>query len=322
VSPDTSAVDLLSFEFKGSKLSNNKIPFGLKNGILIEVSQVESGLACGCVCPSCKRRLQANKGKIVSHYFSHDPSVETKACESAFETSIHLMAKQILSEDKNLNFPGLSVSVSGSDANGNEHVEEMQLEEESQRFFERVELEKRLEEIRPDIISYISGVPFLIEVAVTSFSGIEKRNKIRGLGISAIEIDLSKVGYTTTKSDLRELINSKLTKKIWLSNPKVIDAKRALQAKLDKKIQAINEGISRNRYTLKIQEVRSYRHLPKRTVKTNTVKKSSIENQYDSRWFVCEACRHIFKVPLRESPCSIETIPCPECGHEVSAKSC
>ena len=149
------------------KILNNKIPFGLKDGLLVEVSEVESGLACDCVCPSCKRRLQANKGEIVSHYFSHDPSAKTKACESAFETSIHLMAKQILSEDACLNFPSLTISVSGKDANGNEHVEEMQLEEEAQRFFERVELEKRLEEIRPDIISYISGSPFLIEVAVT-----------------------------------------------------------------------------------------------------------------------------------------------------------
>lgn len=135
-------------------ISNNKIPFGLKNGLLVDVSEVGSGLACGCICPSCKRKLQANKGKIVSHYFSHDPSAETKACESAFETSVHLMAKQILSEDGHMNFPGLTISVSGSDANGNTHAEEMQLEEEAKRYFERVELEKRLEDIRPDIISY------------------------------------------------------------------------------------------------------------------------------------------------------------------------
>ena len=159
-----------------NKISNNKIPFGLKNGLLVDVSEVVSGLACGCICPSCKRKLQANKGQIVSHYFSHDPSAETKACESAFETSVHLMAKQILSEDGHMNFPGLTITVSGSDANGNIHAEEMQLEEEAQRYFEGVELEKRLEYIRPDIISYIDAIPFLIEVAVTSFP-IEKKEQ-------------------------------------------------------------------------------------------------------------------------------------------------
>ncbi len=307
---------------KVGKISNNKIPFGLKNGLLVEVSEVESGLACGCVCPSCNRRLQANKGKIVSHYFSHDPSDEAKVCESAFETSIHLMAKQILSEDGHLKFPSLTVSVSGTDANGDEHVEEMQLEEEEQRVFERVELERRLEDIRPDIISYINGMPFLVEVAVTSFSDREKKNKIRGLGLPAIEIDLSSVDYSTTKSKLRELINATSTKKIWLSNPRAIDAKKELQLELNRKIQEINERIYRNRYTKKTQEKRGYRPPNKIATQVTTYRKERvIEKQYDPRWFVCEACRHLFRVPLREAPYSIETIPCPECDHDVSAKS-
>jgi DNA-directed RNA polymerase subunit RPC12/RpoP len=232
------------------------------------------------------------------------------------------MAKQILSEDRLMNFPGLTISVAGSDVNGNEHVEEMQLEEEAQRSFESVELEKRLEEIRPDIISYISDMPFLIEVAVTSFSDREKKNKIRDLGLPAIEIDLSNVDYTTTKSELRELINAASTKKVWLSNPRAIDAKKVLQAKLNERIQAINEGIFRNRYTRKAQEKHSYRSSPMVATPVNTIGQSFIVRQYDPRWFVCEACRHLFKIPLREAPYSLETIPCPECDHEVLAKPC
>jgi hypothetical protein len=59
-----------------SIVSNNKIPFGLKEGILVHVSDVASGLACGCVCPECNGKLQANKGKSGkgTHYFSHDPA--------------------------------------------------------------------------------------------------------------------------------------------------------------------------------------------------------------------------------------------------------
>lgn len=68
--------------------SDNRIPFGLKNGILVGVSEVDSGLACDCICPSCHRKLQ---GKKVSHYFSHDPSEDTEICKSAFETAIWLI---------------------------------------------------------------------------------------------------------------------------------------------------------------------------------------------------------------------------------------
>ena len=31
--------------------SSNKIPFGLRDGRMVEVSEVKSGLACRCVCP-------------------------------------------------------------------------------------------------------------------------------------------------------------------------------------------------------------------------------------------------------------------------------
>jgi hypothetical protein len=195
------------------KTSNNKIPFGLKNGILVDVSEVESGLACGCVCPSCHRKLQANKGKIVSYYFSHDPSEDTRACESAFETAIHLMAKQILSEEGNAFFPELILRVTQSDANGVLHEEKGIVESESLKRFDRVELEKRLENIRPDIIAYQGGVPFLVEVAVTNFSDNEKIKLIRSKSISAIEIDLSKVSYTTTKEELKQLVIKKVNNK-------------------------------------------------------------------------------------------------------------
>ena len=80
-------------------LTEAQIPFGLKNGVMVQVSEVKSGLACDCVCPVCKRPIQARKGSKRAHHFSHDPSEETKTCEGAFETSVHLMAKQILSED-------------------------------------------------------------------------------------------------------------------------------------------------------------------------------------------------------------------------------
>ena len=100
------------------ELSKNKIPFGLRNGILVDVSEVESGLACNCVCPECKGKLQARKGFKVTHYFAHDPSSNVHNCRSAFETSVHLMAKQILSEEMYINFPNLFMKVENNDDDG------------------------------------------------------------------------------------------------------------------------------------------------------------------------------------------------------------
>ena len=55
----------------------------------------------------------------------------------------------------------------------------------------KTEIEKDLGGIRPDIIIESSGHKLLIEVLVTHAVDDEKRNKIRDMGISCIEVDFS-----------------------------------------------------------------------------------------------------------------------------------
>ncbi|AXE37031.1 competence protein CoiA family protein [Chromobacterium phragmitis] len=47
------------------------IPFGLKDGVLVEVGEVSQGLACGCICPACRGPLVARHGQINIHHFAH-----------------------------------------------------------------------------------------------------------------------------------------------------------------------------------------------------------------------------------------------------------
>ena len=44
-----------------------KMTYALKDGVITHISKVESGLACGCVCPACGEKLIAKKGNIVKH---------------------------------------------------------------------------------------------------------------------------------------------------------------------------------------------------------------------------------------------------------------
>ncbi len=310
--------------------TNNKIPFGLKNDTLVQVSDVVSGLACGCICPACHRKLQANKGKKVTSYFSHDPSDVTISCNSAFETSIHLMAKQILSEEGYTIFPSLILKMSQFDMNGVTHTEEKTIETEALARFNKVELEKRLEEIRPDIIAYQNDEPFLIEVAVTHFVDNKKKNIIWDLGLPAIEIDLSGVSYTTTKDELKSLITSP-SKREWISNPKAINAKIELKSILDEKIRKINTDIYKRRNKATTPKKPRAIPLPRNTV-TNLIDGNAQEKQYDPRWFVCRNCLNnrnsnktntevVFSVPLMLAPYSIKSIMCPNCNYEVALKN-
>jgi len=70
-----------------------KIPYAEKDGFLRHVSQVEKGLACGCVCPVCRTPVVARKGPRMRHHFAHYPGAECNA-----ETVLHYLAKRLLFE--------------------------------------------------------------------------------------------------------------------------------------------------------------------------------------------------------------------------------
>ena len=61
-------------------------------GNLVHIDNVPNGNDCGCVCPACKKPLQArNAGLIREHHFAHQVGVD---CPTAYETSLHLLAKE------------------------------------------------------------------------------------------------------------------------------------------------------------------------------------------------------------------------------------
>lgn len=96
-----------------SKLS--LIPFGLRlsDQQLVDVSEVERGKKCGCICPSCKTALISRQGEVNEWCFAHvakggAKSVENK-CEFSFWVSVVLMAKQILTNGKSIKLPALTL---------------------------------------------------------------------------------------------------------------------------------------------------------------------------------------------------------------------
>jgi hypothetical protein len=304
---------------KTSATIRNKIPFGLKDGVMVEVSDVESGRACGCVCPACKRPLQARKGQIKAHYFAHHSTAEAVPCASGFETSIHLMAKQIVDEDRSLVFPELIIRQEAEDLLGGYHSEEIWLEKSGVRFFDSVELEKGLDDMRPDITAYVGDEPILIEVAVTSFADDDKKRKIRKRQLPAIEIDLRSINYTITKNDLRELFNSASTPNKWLSHPRAEEAKRSLKTKLDASILQINESLGGAAGKTRAFENLDALQFGIRLEAPPMYPLSRAEKGHcKSRWFHCQSCRCNFELLGKDVPIQARTVSCPDCQFPVS----
>ena len=82
-----------------------QIPSGLKNDRYHDVSEVELGRSCGCICPSCKQSLVAKKGdpeKMV-HHFAHDKKAKDELtekieCQFSFCVAARLVLKRCFRE--------------------------------------------------------------------------------------------------------------------------------------------------------------------------------------------------------------------------------
>jgi len=71
----------------------------------IHISKVKRGLDCECICPDCKEPLLARHGEIMIHHFAHhNPSRDGASGGCGVETIIHLMAKEIISGFKCIDF--------------------------------------------------------------------------------------------------------------------------------------------------------------------------------------------------------------------------
>jgi hypothetical protein len=86
-------------------LSNNmlisRVPYAFSKKLnrFVGVEEVERGLKCDCICPSCKMRLISRKGDSNIHHFAHWEEA-TEPCSYSYWVSIRDMATQILKEIK------------------------------------------------------------------------------------------------------------------------------------------------------------------------------------------------------------------------------
>lgn len=146
------------------------LTYALQNNKLVSINEVENGINCNCVCPDCKSPLIAknNEKNIKAFHFAHT-NIE---CEGAYESAIHLLAKKILLEKKEIFTPHYY----GINKNG--YFDSIFIKGQLIKFEEvRTEVDIRIEDIciRPDIIGYIKEKEVYIEFANTHFIDIEKK---------------------------------------------------------------------------------------------------------------------------------------------------
>lgn len=181
-----------------------KIQYGLLNNELVHVDSVPKGLACNCVCPSCKRTLVARKGDKTTHHFAH---YNNNQCDTAYETTLHILAKEILKESKKIQIPPVYIGLNNIMVSDEYNVD-----------IDKVELEKRINDIIPDIVIYARNNILLLEVYVTHKLNTEKIAKIKEYKYSTIQIDLSHLDRHISKEELTKILIDSSKYKSWIYN--------------------------------------------------------------------------------------------------------
>lgn len=183
--------------------------YALKDGSIVNISEVESGLKSGCICPACSEQLVAKKGKKMKHHFAH---YSGKTCSYGYESSLHLAAKDILSKAKKMTIPAVYVHFPDPYKGDELICEAKEIE------IEDVELEKQFGSIVPDVVVKAGGKSFFVEIYVTHCIDETKLEKIRKAQISTIEIDLSKKTSAISAEELSELLLKDSREKQWKYN--------------------------------------------------------------------------------------------------------
>ena len=186
--------------------THSKLIYALKDGNIVSIADVPSGKECGCVCPACGDELIARKGEKRMHHFAHRSNED---CEYGYESSLHLAAKDILSRSEKMVIPPIYVEFPQS----GKSKELLYLKKEIP--VDRVELEKRFDDIIPDIVVYSGDKYFFIEIYVTHPIDDEKLKKLKEKKICTIEIDLSKIKRDISVVELSDILLKSSDRKSW-----------------------------------------------------------------------------------------------------------
>lgn len=189
------------------------IKYALKKGTLeiVHVDTVDNGLGCNCMCPYCKKDMEARQGTIRDHSFAHAKGVTD--CGQASMTMLHLMAQKIIEEEKRVKLPSF------------EGFRKCFTKPESDEQFFDVILEKWDDETgkRPDCectrpTTSADQIPTLwVEIRVSHEVDDNKRREIIKKGVDCVEIDLQQfIGADYSEDDLRQFILNDASKTKWI----------------------------------------------------------------------------------------------------------
>jgi len=161
----------------------------------------------GYVCPGCQNEVIVRKGKKRKPHFAHKAGA---TCITGYQTSLHLLAKGIILQEKRFRIPDLTekFAVDGCYTvlvSNNKVLLSFPLAKTLDLSEATIKSEQRLFDRIPDILIEYQKQQLIVEIYVTHKVPEDKIADIKKIGISAIEIDLSKQDMPSEDEQTRQL---------------------------------------------------------------------------------------------------------------------
>lgn len=186
----------------------------IESWLLISVHDTKNGLECNCICPKCEEKLVKKwhwESLVQWKRRAHFAHFSWKECEWAYESTIHKLAKQIISKEMKIFLPSYS----------NKRLSLVKLLPAKEVIFTkwvRIEEDQILLKRRPDAIWVLENwTEIWIEFAYSHFVSWEKLNTIIQKGIECIEIDLRWIELN--EDILRKFLINQSSSRKWINHP-------------------------------------------------------------------------------------------------------
>lgn len=168
-------------------MTGSAIPLGEREGQLYRAYEVENGLACGCVCPACRKPLvAANQGEKRLPYFRH---VEQDDCWQGRSEGMRRAAVQLIAQRQEILLPGYKDTVILTGRSGQVRSAEVAFSAKLIRV-DQVERFVDLGDLRAHALLTYQERQLVVRIQCSARQEHERRRRLQAMDMSSIEIDL------------------------------------------------------------------------------------------------------------------------------------
>lgn len=186
------------------------------DGRRVDITSVENGLQCRCVCFDCGQPVIAKQGPKLRWHFAHHAPTN---CRPTPESELHFFAKTLLADELWLWIPAARIKA-GSDSR--------EISKRRRYAFSEVRVEKADGNVRPDLILVERGGKALhVEIFVRHRVDPAKLEKLKARDISSVEIDLSHLDWDDRSGWKTTILET--APRDWLHNARAAIEEREME---------------------------------------------------------------------------------------------